>query len=151
MSEPDNALIQWGRVTLDWTPPDVFVLTVPIWLDERGSALFGNELRTIIDALNDLHPGRYARDYDEDSEEVVQDHDFDPGSRTQNARGADSEPAMLRLWTTRNIFLIKPERLRAVLDEVATRCDSRAEEARASDEGLARGWLDRLRAQNLSN
>src|SRR4051794_8097173 len=136
MSEEEAPIddpVQWGRAELAWVP-DGYRLDIPIWLQERASALFESR---VLDALRQYHELG-----DADAHMV----EFTPGRHWTDQGGrVGADPAALTIVAPRTLFALDPEDLRSTLSNLARDCQREADEQHARDEEIAESWLQRLR------
>lgn len=126
-----NHPIQWGAANVAWTV-DGYELGVPVWLDERASALFAQRVGPALEEV-----------FDSDDEFEAT---WSGGRIESSQRGTSAEPGVLMIVTGRTLFAVPPERLAEVLTPLALACRTEADEQHARDEELAKDWIERLRA-----
>ena len=126
-----NDPIQWGRSELSWSPPANYELTLTIWLAERASALFEQQLAASLASFDELSDAGAS-------------YEFRGGTLTRDERGTNAEPAILTITADRTLFAVKPARLLEVLGGLAAECRREASEQQERDDEIAKDWLREL-------
>ncbi|MCD6726894.1 MAG: hypothetical protein LT070_06595 [Solirubrobacteraceae bacterium] len=89
-----------GTFPLSWTP-DVYRLTLTVWLDVRASALFERRLQDALASFEELADSQA-------------DFEFRGGAINRDECGTTAEPATLTIVADRTLFAIAPEQLREI-------------------------------------
>lgn len=127
-----NDPIQWGRAEVAWTPTG-YRLTLPVWLDARGSALFEARVGDLLESLEELGEG------------AVRVWTFEHGHIHRTKTEVRADPGLLRITAPRTLFALEPARLQDVLGALAATCRREGDEQQDRDEEIAGDWLGRVR------